>query len=340
MKRHVSPSLIFLTVVSLIFVACAPAAAPTPTAQPPTATPAPPTATPIPPTPTPPPPTSTPAAFPITVTDGLGREVTVPAPPQRIISLAPSNTEILFAIGAGDQVVGVTEFCNYPPEAQTREKIGGFSAKTISVEKIVALEPDLVFSVGEIQQPVIEALEQVGIPVVALAARTFDEVYADIQLAGRLTGHPEEAAQVVAQMKQRVAAVQEKVAAIPPEERLTVFWEVWDEPLITAGPGTFIGQMIEMAGGVNIFADVTEDWPQVSVEEVVKRNPAVILGPDTHADKLTPEQIAQRPGWDQIEAVRNGRIHLINGDITSRPGPRLADALEAIAQALYPDLFK
>ena len=350
MKRHIVFSLVFVVVVSLIFVvACTPAAAPTPTPQPPTATPVPPTPTPkpptptptpVPPTPTPPPPSPTPSAFPVTVKDDLGREVTISALPQRIVSLAPSNTEILFAIGAGDQVVGVTEYDNYPPEAKTREKVGGFSAKSISVEKIVALKPDLVFSAGKIQQPVIEALEQVNIPVVALAARTFDEVYKDIELAGRLTGHEKEATQVVDQMKRRIAAVQKKVAAIPPEKRLTVFWEVWDEPLITAGPGTFIGQMIEMAGGVNIFDDVTEDWPQVSAEEVVKRNPDVIMGPDTHGDKLTPEQIAQRPGWDQIKAVRNGRIHLINGDIASRPGPRLADALEAIAQALYPDLFK
>jgi iron complex transport system substrate-binding protein len=270
----------------------------------------------------------------------MGREVTLKAVPRRIVSLAPSNTEVLFAVGAGDQVVGVTKYCNYPPEAQTREQIGGFAADTISVETIVALEPDLVLAIGESQRPVIEALEQVGIPVVALMASTFDDVYANIEQVGELTGHQEEATQVVAEMQKRVDTVTTVVAAIPQEERLPVFWEIWDEPLMTAGPSTFAGQAIELAGGVNIFADVTEDYPQVSAEEVVKRNPAVILGPDTHGDKLTPEQVIQRPGWDQIEAVQEGRIHLIQGDIVSRPGPRLAEGLEAVAHALYPDLFK
>jgi iron complex transport system substrate-binding protein len=141
-------------------------------------------------------------------------------------------------------------------------------------------------------------------------------------------------------MKTRIAAVVDKVAGILENERLTVFWETFDEPLMTAGPSTFTGQMIELAGGANAFADLTEDYPQISAEEVIARNPAVILGSDSHGDKLTPEQVAARPGWDQIDAVQNGRIHLIDGNIVSRAGPRLADAVEAIAQALYPELFQ
>jgi iron complex transport system substrate-binding protein len=286
------------------------------------------------------PPTPEPAAFPLTITDNLGRDVTVETKPQRIISLAPSNTEILFAIGAGDQVVGITTYCNYPPEAQDREQIGGFSAKTISVEKIVALEPDLVFSVGEIQRPAIEALEQVDITVVALDPNDFDEVYATIELMGRLTGHEQEAAQIVADMKARVAAVRERVATIPEEERLTVFWETYDEPLMTVGAASFTHQLIELAGGVNIFADLTETYPQVNAEEVVKRNPAVIMGADSMGDKLTTELVGQRPGWGQVQAVQDGRIHLFNGDMVSRTGPRLAQVLEEMARALYPDVFE
>jgi iron complex transport system substrate-binding protein len=286
------------------------------------------------------PPTPEPAAFPLTITDNLGRDVTVETKPQRIISLAPSNTEILFAIGAGDQVVGITTYCNYPPEAQDREQIGGFSAKTISVEKIVALEPDLVFSVGEIQRPAIEALGQVDITVVALDPNDFDEVYATIELMGRLTGHEQEAAQIVADMKARVAAVRERVATIPEEERLTVFWETYDEPLMTVGAASFTHQLIELAGGVNIFADLTETYPQVNAEEVVKRNPAVIMGADSMGDKLTTELVGQRPGWGQVQAVQDGRIHLFNGDMVSRTGPRLAQVLEEMARALYPDVFE
>jgi iron complex transport system substrate-binding protein len=332
-KCHV---LLFSALAVLLIAAvtaCAPAEVPAPMPALPTPTTVPPTATPV-------PATATLALFPFTLTDDLGREVTISALPQRIVSLAPSNTEVLFAVGAGDQVVGVTEYCNYPPEVQNLEQVGGFSAKTISVEKIVALEPDLVLSVGEIQQPVIEALEQVNITVVALDPDTFDDVYASVGLVGRLSGHEEEAAQVMVEMKDLVAFVTERIATIPQEERLRVYWEVFDEPRMTAGPSTFQGQLIELAGGINIFADVTENYPQINDEEVIERNPAVIMGADTMGDKLTIDRVAQRSGWDQVDAVQNGRIHLFDGDMVSRAGPRLVQVLEAMAKALYPDKFE
>ncbi|MEA3349859.1 MAG: helical backbone metal receptor [Chloroflexota bacterium] len=281
-----------------------------------------------------------PAAEVVEIEDELGRTVTLNIPVQRIVSLAPSNTEILFAVGAGDNVVGVTEYCDYPEVAQEIEKIGGFSADTISVESIVALEPDLVVAYTSRHQPVIEALDKVNVPVLALAPDTIEDVYDNILLIGHLTGNDEQAAQTVADMQTRIEAVEEIVAEIPAEERLRVFYEIFDEPLMTAGPSTFTGQMIDLAGGVNIFAELEEDYPQINAEEVISRDPQVILGSDSHGDKLTPEQVAARPGWDQIEAVQNERIHLINGNIVSRPGPRLADAIEAMAQALYPDLFE
>lgn len=287
-----------------------------------------------------PPPAATPVDFPVTLTDGLGRKVTVSALPKRIVSLAPSNTEILFAVGAGAQVVGVTKFCDYPPEAQTRETVGGFLAKTISVEKIVALKSDLVFSAGAMHQPVIEALEQAGIPVVAFAPKRLEGVYDNVKMAGRITGHEAEAAKLVAEMKGRVATITEKTRAIPGDNRPTVFYEVWHEPLMTAGPATFVGQLIGLAGGKSIFADVNEDYPQISAEAVIRRDPAVILGPDSHAEELTAQNIKARPGWGGIKAVRAGRIYLVNGDIVSRPGPRLVEALEIIARRLHPDLFR
>lgn len=294
----------------------------------------------VPPTTTPIPPAAAPSAFPVTLTDDLGRQVTVAALPERIVSLSPSNTEILFAVGAGQQVVGVTEFDNYPPEAQSREKVGGFSANTISIEKIIALKADLVFSASEIHAPVIQALEQAQVPTFALDPQGLDEVYTAIETVGQLSGHGDEAARLVAELKARVAAVTARTQALPEDQRPTVFYEVWDEPLMTAGPTTFIGELIELAGGRNIFADVTEEYPQISIEEIVQRNPAVILGPDSHADALTPEQIRARPGWGDIRAVQDNRIYLVNGDIVSRPGPRLVDALEDIARALHPDLFR
>ncbi|MEI7772640.1 MAG: cobalamin-binding protein [Chloroflexales bacterium] len=309
MNRSIRTAAALLIALTLTACAAAPAAPP-PTAVPPTAAP--------------------------TITDALGRQVAVPATAKRVISLAPSVTETLFAIGAGPQVVGDTKYCNYPPEADALPEIGGFSAKTISIESIVALKPDLVIGGSVAQASVAEALEKAGIPTLIFEPKTFEEVYSHIEQLGYLTGRTDAAAAVVKQMRDRVAAVQQRVAGIPAGQRPSVFYEVFDEPLMTAGPGTFIGQMLGLAGATSIFADATEDYPQVSAEAIVSRDPAVIVGPSTHGDKLTPALVAARPGWDKIRAVRDGKVYLLDGDMVSRPGPRLANALEALANALYP----
>ncbi|MDP3046464.1 MAG: ABC transporter substrate-binding protein [Chloroflexota bacterium] len=288
---------------------------------------------------TPTPSAPTPVAFPFTIVDDLGRSVIIAKLPQRIVSLSPSNTEILFAIGAGDQVVGVTQFCNYPAEAKTKPQIGGFSAATISVEKIVELKPDLVLSAGAIQKPVIEALERAQIPVFAVDPATIEGVYGRIESLGRLTGHLAEANRVTARMNERVAAVKARVKNVPQAERPKVFYEVWNEPLMTAGPGTLIGQMIDVAGGVNILAEITQQYVQVSAEEVIKRNPDVIMGPDVHGSELHLEKIQARAGWGVVKAVQQGRIALVVDDLVSRHTPRLVDGLEAVARGLYPNLF-
>mgnify|MGYP001059117919 CR=1 FL=1 len=272
------------------------------------------------------------------ITDSFGREVSITSRPERIISLAPSITEILFAIGAGERVVGNTSFCNYPPEAAELPKIGGYTPDLINFEAIVDLQPDLVI-VGEFEQePVIATLEQLGIPVVGLVATTIDEVYSSIEQIGAITGNGQEAAAVVEAMRSRIEAISSKVADLPADQRPRVFWEVFDEPLITIGPSSFISQLIERAGGVNIFADQSEAYPQVSHESVVALDPEVILGTLEQAEPLAPERVAQRPGWSNISAVQNGRIHLLDSDPVSRAGPRLADALEAMLAALHPEL--
>lgn len=279
------------------------------------------------------------ASFPVTVTDVLGRRVTVTAPPQRIVSLAPSITEQIFAVAAGEKVVGVTIYDNYPPAVQRLERVGGYVTKSISIEKILSLKPDLVLSRGEIQRGVIDTLERLGIPAVAIEPGNFDEAYAAMVLIGRLTDREQPAARIVAEMQQRVARIREQIATIPPAQRVTVFYKAYDEPLITAGPSTFIGHMIEMAGGINIFADVSESYPQISDEEVLRRNPAVILGPTRRDVRLSLAQAMQRPGWHRLAAVQNQRLHLLDDDLVSRPGPRLAEALETVARVLYPRLF-
>jgi iron complex transport system substrate-binding protein len=290
------------------------------------------------------PPTVSPATlapadiWPLTVTDDLDRRITIEARPARIVSLLPSNTEILFAVGAGPQVVAVTSYCNYPPEATSRPQIGGITNQAISVETIISLEPDLVLASGS-QNEIISILAETGLTVVALEPATFQDIQGNILLVGQVTGHADQADQIVADMRRRTEAVQAKVTTVPEKERPTVFYEVWDEPLMTAGPQTYIGQMIDLAGGRNIFAGIDEDWPQVSAELIVSRNPAVILGPESHAEALAVEQIVTRPGWSSIAAVQNNRIYLLDSDMVSRPGPRLINILEEIARDLYPDLF-
>jgi iron complex transport system substrate-binding protein len=318
MKRTIRPTFVALT-LAIVLAACG-----APAAQQPTAPPA---------------PTAAPTPAPITVTDALGRQVRLDAAPQRIVSLAPSITESLFAIGAGQLVVGVTQFCNFPPAAEALPEVGGVTADTISVEAVVDLTPDLVIAGSGDQAPVVEALAQLGVPAILLDPQSFEEVYAHLALLGYLTGTTGQADAVVAEMRARVDAVTAKVASVPAERRPTVFYEVFDEPLMSAGPETFIGQMIELAGAKNIFGDAAEDYPTVSAEAIVERDPDAIIGPDYHADKLTPALIAQRPGWAELTAVKEGRVYLLNADITSRPGPRLAEALEALAAALYPELF-
>ncbi len=313
-------SMIGLAAVGLILAACAPQASPPPT-QAALTTPA-------------------PTSFPLAATDDLGRKVTLASIPRRIVSLAPSNTEILFAVGAGDQVVGLTKYCNYPPEAAAgRTAVGGFTADSISVEKVLALQPDLVMAAGSSQKPVIEALGQAHVTVLALDAQNLDGIYKNILLAGQVTGHTPRAGALVDDMRRRVAAVSAKVKAIPAGARLKVFYEVWDEPLMTAGPTTFIHQVIELAGGSNIFADAAQEYPQVSPEAVIERDPDVILGPSSHGSALVASKIAARPGWQPVKAVRQGRIAIVDGDVISRAGPRIVDALESVAKLLYPDYF-
>jgi len=275
----------------------------------------------------------------ISVTDSLGRSVTLNSVPERIISLSPATTEILFAVGAGDQVVGVTNCCDFPPEAKTRNIVGGYSVKTISIETILSLEPDIVFSGGSYHQTVIDALMQAGIIVYAVDAESFEEVYGVIEAIGSLTGHQAETEERINYMKGLESQITQVSALIPEEKWISVFWEIWDNPFMTVGPGAAMGQVITKAGGINIFQDVEKDYPAVNVEEIIVRNPDVIIGPDNHEEALTSGNIIKRTGWDMINAVKEGRIYILDGNITSRPGPRMVNALGLVSRALYPEAF-
>jgi iron complex transport system substrate-binding protein len=281
--------------------------------------------------------TPTPAA--LNFTDGLGREISLNGPAQRVISLAPSNTEILFAIGAGSQVVGRDQLSDYPAEVANVTDIGS-SFEALNTELIVSLEPDLVLA-AEINTPEqVKQLEDLGLTVYYLKNPvTLEEMYGNLEIVARLTGHETEAATLIESLKARVAAVDEKIA--PLSSRPSVFYELdATDPAkpYTAGKGTFINLLIDRAGGFNIASDI-DGYPQLSLEQVVAADPAFIILGDA-AYGVTPESIASRPGWENLSAVKNNQVFPFDDNLVSRPGPRLVDALEELAKLLRPELFQ
>ncbi len=274
------------------------------------------------------------AVYPFTFIDDGGQEVRIERRPARIVTLGPSNTEILFAVGAGDQVVGVDEYSNFPAEAEPKPKVG--SMRTPSFETIAALDPDLVFVINSSSDHR-ERLEGLGYTVAHIVPSNLQEIYERIDLVGRIVGRPQRARDVVAQMQARVAGTVARIGDVPEANKPRVFHEVWGDPLMTAGPGSFINELIEMAGGINIAADANSAWPRMSLEVVVERNPTVIL---TTFDNTVEElRAGARAAWQEIDAVQTGRIYQLNEDEIARPGPRIVLGLESIARALYPDRF-
>lgn len=277
--------------------------------------------------------------YPQTFTDALGREVMIQARPQAIVSLSPSVTEILFAIGAGPQVIGRTRFDNYPSQVESLPSVGGFTAESISIETIIDLEPDLVIAGSGRQLAIADSLAQVGIPVFVLAPQSLADITAAILSLGAITGNADAAQTVVEDMEARIAAVSTKLEAIPLDQRVTVFYEVWHDPLTTTTKATYIGELLALAGGINIFADLEGTYPNVSDEQILVLDPQIIVGPESNRDQLSPAMLATRPGWSDLVAIQNGAVYLIDGDIISRPGPRVVDALEWLAAHFYPALF-
>jgi iron complex transport system substrate-binding protein len=275
----------------------------------------------------------------LTFTDSLGREVKLEAPAERVVSLAPSNTEILFALGAGPQVVGRDELSDYPEEAKSLSSVGG-SMGDFNTEAIVALEPDLVIAAGLNPPELVSSLEALGLTVYYLEnPKTLEELYVNLETVARLTGHEKEAADLVASLRSRVAAVDQKIAGVT--EKPLVFYELdatdptkpW-----TSGPGTFIDQLIARAGGVNVGTELESEWAQISSEQLVASNPDIIVLGDA-AYGTSPESVKARPGWDVLTAVKNDQIFTFDDNLVSRPGPRLVDALEQLAKLLHPELF-
>lgn len=275
------------------------------------------------------------SSYPLQFTDSFAREVTIPKEPETIVSLAPSTTEILFALGLEEKIVGVTEVCDYPEAAKAIEKMGGFQG--VNVEKIVAAKPDLIIADSLTTKEVVEQLASLGFPVLAIRAENIDEVLEHIELIGKATNNVTEADQLCADLRGRLDAVTAKIKDVAESERPLVFYEVWHDALMSAGPNTFINNILTAAGGKNAMADATTDWPEVDLEQLITKNPEIIV---LGHDGQQPEDVKARANWQTIAAVQNERIFAVNPDTINRPGPRVIDAVEELAKIFYPNLFK
>ena len=277
-------------------------------------------------------------AFPLDVTDQMGRQVSIEKIPQRIISLTPSNTEILFALGLADRVVAVSDYSDYPPEAKEKPSIGGH---TPSLEEIIALSPDLILATDIHKEEVIPRLEELGLTVLALVPKTVDGVLDAITLVGEVTRQKEEASMLVAEMQNRIRAVTDKTDGLPEGQRPKVFFAVWHDPLMAPGSGTFQDDLIDKAGGTNIARNLT-GWVTISLEAVIAANPEVMIAGvgEVNAEDVILQFIRTEPRLRNTDARRNNRVYGVDTDLVSRPGPRIVDGLEQLARMIHPELFE
>ncbi len=274
----------------------------------------------------------------LTIVDDAGRSVTLDRPPKRIMTLTPGNTEILFALGAEDRIVAVDQWSDFPPAAKAKPRVAPFNP---SLEQVVRFSPDLILSTHGGAEPLLP-LERHGIRVMVFAPRTLDDIYRNILLIGRIVNTERRAEGLVRAMRQRVAAVVAKVRDAPRPKVFIEFDGSDPSRPFTAGPGSFIDLLIQLAGGANIAARSRTAWPQFSLEELIRADPDLIILSDASApiNPQTPELVASRSGWSHLRAVRLGAITAIDSNAISRPGPRIVEGLELLAGLLHPDRFR
>jgi iron complex transport system substrate-binding protein len=274
----------------------------------------------------------------ISVTDDAGMTISLNATPLRIVSLSPSNTEILAALSLTDRIVGVTDVCDYPPEVKNKTRIGGYSS--VSIEKVAAARPDLVIASDLTPKETVDRLRALDLPVVVVAPRNISHMIQDIRMVGTLTGTERRAEVLAANLSDRIAAVLPcpSTAGHP-----TVAHVVWHEPLYVSGNDTLQNDVIMHAGGENVFAD-RNGWSTVSLEEFLMKNPDIIIvsgggGMDSSEKDVIREAFMTKPQYASLSAVKNNHIYSVNADIISRPAPRIVDATEQVAHFIHPECF-
>lgn len=254
--------------------------------------------------------------------------------PKSIVALSPSAAEILFTIGAGDQVSAVSEFTDYPAEAKAKPVVGGFDGKTLSIETIMSFKPDLVYLTEGMHNFLIATLESNGIAYYVSKGDSIASVEKEILEVGKITGHEKEAAKVVDGMEKKLkkAAAAHKGDVAKKGGAVKVYWEVWNAPYMSAGAASFINDVIKAAGGENIFADLPDAYPMVSEETIIARKPAVILIPASTG--MAASAVGLRNGWADIPAVKDSRVFVVDDNVYTRPGPRVADVVIELSDLL------
>ncbi|TKS62871.1 MAG: cobalamin-binding protein [Nitrospira sp.] len=271
---------------------------------------------------------------PRTFVDALGRKLFLAKAPSRVVSMAPNVTEMLFALGLEAKVVAVTPFCDYPPEAQRKTHLGGTNP---SIEQILALKPDLVLAPQDFIQPdLLQNLDRLKVPTFVLQAAQLEDVLAQIQTVARMFDRSKAGDELAGTIRQRIAAVRERTQSLAHPR---VLYVLNTDPLQTVGPGSFIHQLIEAAGGANIAAGTSTAYPRFALEEVLARDPELIIFPVGTAEGISEEDQQQWRRWPSLSAVKHNRLVLVPSVLVDRPGPRIVEGLELLAQAIHPEAF-
>lgn len=268
--------------------------------------------------------------------DEVGREVILPSPPKKIVSLAPNVTEILFGLGLDQEIVGVSIHCNFPERAKSKVRVGSYI--TLDFEKIVSLKPDLIIATGAGNtRDMVERLERLGFPIYVIFPKNFEEVLQSIGHVGQVVDRKKEAAEIIQEMKRRRQKVTEVTRGLP---RPRVFLQIGEAPIVTVGKDSFADDLIRLAGGDNVAGNEKTMYPRFGMEEILKLSPEVILVSSMNPRGNYQKVLQEWSRWKTIPAVRNGRIHLIDSDLIDRPSPRIIEGLEEMARILHPEKFK
>jgi len=273
-----------------------------------------------------------------TYTDDIGRTVQIPGTVQRIISLSPSNTEMVYALGLQDKLVGVTSYDNYPPDAKNKTVVSDFS--TIDMEKIANAKPDLILADNIHKKDTIPALEKMGLTVFTMSPKSVENINDDLKVLGQITGKAKEADALISSLQTRIKVVADKTGKLTAADKPRVLFVTWYDPIWTAGSDTMIQHLIDEAGGTNIAADL-QGWATITLESVIQRNPQVIIVTNSMGDQHTAlDYIKSNDQFKATDAVKNGQVYEIDTDIFGRTTPRIVDGLETLAKLLHPELYK